>query len=97
MKLKYKIDVTKIEKKYLFDGKKGKYLSGLFVSNKDGKSKWGDDGFIVQDAPKEARENGERGPIIGNWRYLEPATQPERQTERQPEQAYADLDEEIPF
>jgi hypothetical protein len=25
----------------------------------------------VQDVTKEAREAGERGPIIGNWRHLQ--------------------------
>lgn len=66
-----KIDVTKILKEHLYQGKQGKYLDLAYFSNKDGKDKYENDGFIVQGLSKEARENGEKGPIIGNWRYHE--------------------------
>lgn len=69
--IKYKIDVQKINKDHLYKGAKGTYLSGVFFENKNGPSEYGDDGFIVQDISKEAREAGEKGPIIGNWRRLE--------------------------
>jgi hypothetical protein len=70
-----KIDVTKIDKSRLYEGKKGIYLDAALLTNKDGQSKYGDDGFIVQSIPAEAREAGERGPIIGNWRYLTATSQ----------------------
>jgi hypothetical protein len=65
-----KIDVTKIDKSRLYEGKKGIYLDAALLTNKDGQSQYGDDGMIVQSIPKEARDAGERGPIIGNWRYM---------------------------
>lgn len=65
-----KIDVTKIDKSRLFEGKKGVYMDCLLMQNKDGESKYGDDGFIIQSISAEARAAGERGPIIGNWRYM---------------------------
>jgi hypothetical protein len=68
-KIVVKIDVTKIDKTRLYEGKKGVYLDALLMHN-TGESKYGDDGFIIQSIPKEARDAGERGPIIGNWRYL---------------------------
>lgn len=68
---KLKIDVTKIDKQYLFKGAKGTYLDLTLMENKDGKDQYGFDGFIVQDIPKEAREAGEKGPIIGNWKHLD--------------------------
>jgi hypothetical protein len=70
-KIAVKIDVSKIDKTRLYEGKKGVYLDALIMHN-TGESKYGDDGFIIQSIPKEARDAGERGPIIGNWRYLTP-------------------------
>ena len=79
-----KIDVTKINKAWLFTGKTGaKYLDLTFRENKDGQSKYGDDGFIVQDPPKAERQAGTKGIIVGNWRHLakpaapKPAASPE--------------------
>lgn len=69
--VKCKIDVQKIDKAHLYKTEKGNYLSVLLMENKGGKSKYGDDGFIVQSVSKEAREAGERGPIIGNWQHVE--------------------------
>lgn len=69
--IKYKIDVTKIDKDLLYKGEKGTYLNGVFFENKNGTSEYGDDGYIVQDISKEARDRGEKGPIIGNWRHIQ--------------------------
>jgi hypothetical protein len=69
-KIVAKIDVTKIAKGDLFEGAKGVYLDAVLIPNKDGQSKYGDDGFIVQGLPKEKRDKGERGVILGNWRFL---------------------------
>jgi hypothetical protein len=69
--VKCKIDVQKIDKSHLYKTDKGNYLNVLLMENKGGKSKYGDDGFIIQGVSKEAREAGERGPIIGNWQHLE--------------------------
>ena len=69
--IKVKISTWKIDKAHLYEGKNGKYLNCVLIENKDGQSEYGDDGFIVQDVTKDAREAGERGPIIGNYRHLE--------------------------
>ena len=48
------------------------YLDVALFDNKDGqKSQYGDDGFVVQKVSKEARQRGEKGPIVGNWRFVE--------------------------
>lgn len=91
--IKYKIDVTKINKAHLYEGKKGVYLNGVFFENREGRNDFGDDGYIVQDISKEAREAGEKGPIIGNWRRLDDAKPAQRKAA--PSQA-ADEDS-IPF
>jgi len=64
------INTAKIDKTALYEGKKGKYLSLTLMENKDGKDDYDNDGFIVQDIGKQRREVGERGPIVGNWKYV---------------------------
>ena len=71
LEIKAKIDVTKILKEHLFQGKSGKYLDVACFKSDKGKSQYGDDGYVVQEISKEARDRGEKGPIIGNWRYHE--------------------------
>ena len=66
-----KIDVTKIAKDYLFKGAKGTYCD-IALWDKPQTFPSGDyvDGYVTQNIPKEARDRGEKGPIIGNWRYF---------------------------
>jgi len=71
MAITLKIDVTKISKPDLYQGKKGLYLDAVLWENRDGQSQYGDDGFITQGISKEKRDAGERGPIIGNWKHME--------------------------
>ena len=89
-KIAVKIDVKKISKDDLYAGKKGTYLDAILIPNKDGASDYGDDGFVVQGVTKEKRDAGERGPIIGNWRFLGGNG---GNRNNQPEGA----DEEVPF
>jgi hypothetical protein len=90
-KIAVKIDVKKINKDDLYAGKKGTYLDAILIPNKDGASDYGDDGFVVQGVTKEKRDAGERGPIIGNWRFFGGSAGGNRNN--QPEGA----DEEVPF
>jgi hypothetical protein len=66
---KLNIDVTKIDKSELYEGKKGKYLSLTLFENREGPDKYGNDGFIVQEISQARREAGEKGPILGNWKH----------------------------
>lgn len=74
--ISYKIDVKKIDKALLYKGDKGTYLNGLFLENKEGTDQYGNDGFIIQGVSKEQREQGIKGPIIGNWRNMTPKSSP---------------------
>jgi hypothetical protein len=65
-----KIDVTKIDKSALFTGAKGTYLDITLLDNRDGTDQYGNDGMIVQDIGKDRREAGEKGAILGNWKWL---------------------------
>ena len=83
------IDVKKIDKTALVRGEKGTYLDLVFFENKNGQGRYGDDGFIVQSIPKERREAGEKGPIIGNWKHGKDSQPAAPQTTSD--------DEDIPF
>jgi hypothetical protein len=63
-----KINVSRIDKTALFEGKNGKYLDIVLFDKQD---QYRNDGFVVQDISKERRDAGERGPIIGNWKRVE--------------------------
>ena len=64
------IDVTKIDKSALYNGKKGTYLALTMFENKNGVDKYGNHGFIAQDLGKERRMAGEKGPILGNFKRV---------------------------
>jgi hypothetical protein len=75
-----KIDVTRIDKSRLFEGKKGTYLDFALIDTPN--NQYGDDFMIVQDISKEEREAGKKGEVLGNakiiqaggQRHEEPAT-----------------------
>ena len=74
-----KINASKVAKEHLYEGKNGKYLDVILFENKDGQDQYGNDGFVVQSVSKEAKDRGEKGPILGNWKRLQTKTrQPEK-------------------
>ena len=91
--LKVKIDVTKIDKKRLYKGQKGTYLNGLIVL-RDGKDKYGNDGFISESVSKEERESGVKGTILGNVSYILQEGKPKPKPEPEPDLSE---DDDLPF
>ena len=104
MNLNIKIDVTKILKEHLFPGKNGaKYLDLTVWENRDGVDSYGNSHMVVQSLPRELRDAGQKGPILGNGKtfgYPAAAQQsaparrqstPGRQSEPDPD------DDDIPF
>lgn len=75
--IRCKLDVTKIDKSALFQGEQGKYLDITLLENKDGEDKYGNNFMVVQDIGKDRRESGQKGPILGNGKYVgqRPVTQ----------------------
>lgn len=71
-----KINVTRINKEYLFVGKHGKYLDLVIWANKNGPDQYGNTHTICQGVPKEARDSGVRGAIIGNLKWETSAAKP---------------------
>ena len=64
----FKIDVTKILKEHLYKGEKGTYLDCAVFACRNGVDKYGNTHVVVQSLSKEAREKGEKGPMIGSLR-----------------------------
>jgi len=65
-----KIDVTKVDKSRLFQGKNGaQYLDATFFLNEEA-GQYGDHGMVVQAVSKEERESGVKGAILGNVKIL---------------------------
>jgi len=69
------IDVSKINAKRLYKGKKGQYLSAtLFL--KEEVDQYGNNGFIVESITKEEREAGQKGTILGNAKFMSGGSAP---------------------
>ena len=64
-----KIDVTKINKKRLYQGAKGTYLDATLYLI-DEPDEYGNYGMITEGVTKEERENGVKGVILGNAKVL---------------------------
>lgn len=98
-----KIDVTKILKEHLFTGKNGaKYLDITLWENRDGPDDYGNSHMAVQQIPKELRDAGQKGPILGNAKEFggqsKPAPAPARRQSTPGRQAEPDPEEDdIPF
>lgn len=60
------INLTMIDKSQIVEGKNGKYVNIRLVNTPD--SQYGYDYMLTQDIPKELREQGLKGPILGNGR-----------------------------
>ena len=93
--IKISIDVTKIDKTAIYEGKKGKYLSLVIWPNKNGEDEFGNVATVKQDMGAERK--GEQVPIIGNAKPLRrrqdvPAPKPQQSLKA----GYDDADE-IPF
>lgn len=100
--IKLKINVSRILKDHLYPGKNGKYLDLVAWPNKNGPDQYGNTHMVCQEVSREARDKGEKGPIIGNLTLPEQESPPARQTppvrqQRQAEQQEHAGEEEIPW
>ena len=60
------IDVTKIDKAHIYEGKKGKYLTLTAFIDVDNQDEYGNNGMVTQKLSKEAQDAGQKGAILGN-------------------------------
>lgn len=90
-----KIDVTKIDKSKLFEGKNGaKYLDIVLIETPTGK--YGDF-MVVQSVTKEERAAGKRGAILGNGKYVAGNPSPRQQSPPDTTNTPHQPDSDVPF
>ena len=65
-----KIDVTKIEKGRLYQGKTAKYLDATVFVDLDNFDQYDNSGMITQDITKKEKDKGIKGPILGNCKVF---------------------------
>jgi len=63
-RLTVKVNLDNINRDRLYKGKKGTYLDLVLFNTPE--SEYGEDFVVRQDLGKEAREQGEQQPILGN-------------------------------
>jgi len=95
MIIKCKIDVSKINKAYLFKGAKGTYLDITLLENRDGVDQYGNSFMVVQDVSKADREAGIKGAILGNGKVME--TKGGQPKQSAPAQSADDGNSDVPF
>lgn len=93
--IKITIDVTKIDKSAIHEGKKGKYLSLVVWPNRNGEDERGNIATVKQDMGAERK--GERAPILGDAKPLRkrqdaPTPKPQQTMKQQWDEA-----DEVPF
>ncbi len=64
------IDVTKIDKSHLVQGKKGTYLNLTAFIDPNEADQYGNNGMVTQGLNKEARDAGQKGAILGNTKIF---------------------------
>ena len=74
MNIQVKLDVTKIDKAKLFQGKQGTYLDAV-IFLKDTPDQYGNNGMIVQSVSADERAQGIKGAILGNVKVMQAAPQ----------------------
>lgn len=94
------IDVTKIDKSKIIDGKKGKYVNMTMFVDTDEQDQYGNNGAVTQSVTKEEKEQGVKGLILGNakifWSGNSQGAKPKQQTNQTAQQDTFD-DFDVPF
>lgn len=76
-----KIDVKKIAKEKLYQGKKGTYLDAVLIETPQ--SQYGDDYVIIQSLSEKDRKAGQKGAILGNAKIIATKTEDEEETKKE--------------
>ena len=92
------IDVKKIDKAFIYEGKKGKYLKLTSFIDLDEKDQYDNNGMVTQKVSKEAQEAGQKGAILGNSRiFWQDQGQAPRPSQPDYSMANSAVDEDTPF
>lgn len=84
MPLSLNVDVTKLNKEWFFSGKNGaKYAEIVVIENRNGEDRYGNTHMVVQGVPKQLRQQGVQGPILGNGKIFGQQQRPQQRQQRQ--------------
>lgn len=92
-----KIDVTKLDKSHFFKGQKGIYTDLMLIPNKDSGDQYGNDGFVSQGVSKEARDKGEKGKIVGNYKKIHRPEAPQAKPAAKAKVPHEPDQDDVPF
>jgi hypothetical protein len=92
-----RINVSRIDKSAIYEGKNGKYVDLVMFENRDGEDQYGNLGFVTQDIGKDRRLAGEKGPILGNWKEIGTPKQPDSNPGSDIPKTDGNDDDSIPF
>lgn len=71
MIIRVKIDLKKLNQDLYFRAQSGAVYADLtLLEDRNGEDQYGNHFMVVQDVGKERREKGEKGPIIGNGKFV---------------------------
>jgi len=87
-----KIDVTKIDKTRIFEGKNGKYVDMVCFIDTEEQDQYGNNGRIDQSVKKEEKQQGVKGPILGNAKVFW-----KDENTQQVKQEKESFDSDVPF
>ena len=94
------IDLTKIDKAKIYEGKKGKYYPITVVLN-DEPGQYGDSGYIMTEQTKEERDAKAQKQYLGNvkvvWTNGQNVDTAPRDGNSAPAPAPAEAEEDLPF
>ena len=90
-----KIDVTKINKSKMFEGKKGVYLDIVLIPTPG--NQYGNTHMAVQGLSKEDRDAGQKGVILGNAKTIGGSGQQQDQSAPPAREAAAGPSDDVPF
>jgi hypothetical protein len=100
----FKLDVTKMDKARFFKGQKGTYCDCTVFIDLDELDQYGQSGMITQDVSKDEKQQGVKGPILGNAKvfWSENGSAPQKQASAAPQgkpapEPYDDFEDSIPF
>lgn len=65
-----KIDVAKVDKARLFEGKNGAKYLDITLLGRDEPDQYGNDFMVVQQVSQQERQSGVKGAILGNGKIL---------------------------
>lgn len=97
------INVSNIDKSKMIQGKKGQYLNMTVFVDPDNADQYGNHGMITQSLPKEEREAGQKGEILGNAKVFWSGSSDNHnnnsssQSQNKPQPSQPDGFDDIPF